>query len=429
MRRAIVVIALALTMLVAAVCPVIATVAQPSPTERVDRVDFNGDGFDDLAIGVPGEGIGGAALAGAVNILYGGAGGLAGTNQLLTQGNPEPVDLFGFAVAKGDFNADGFTDLAVGAPSEDVGTAGLAGAVNVFYGSANGLPATSQVRLQSNPENSDRFGSALDAGLFNDDDVMDLAVGAPGETVGGRPDAGAVSVFYGSAGGLPATSQTLLQGNPELGDRFGTALVAGFFNADQGDLAVGAPGEDVGGAGGAGAVSVFSGTPGGLPTSSRVLLQANSEVGDQFGSALAAGFFDTGPSDLAIGAPFEDLGGATDAGAVNVVYGSNTGLVGRNQTLTQDSPGVVGTAEPGDLFGVALARGIFFNNFNGDDFADLAIGAAGEAVGAATDAGAVNVQYGSSTGLPGPGGQLFTQNSPGVGGTAESGDGFGSALD
>ena len=57
--------------------------------------------------------------------------------------------------------------------------------------------------------------------------------------------------------------------------------MAGFFNADQGDLAVGAPGEDVGSAGGAGAVSVFSGTPGGLPTSSRVLLQAN-EVGDQF---------------------------------------------------------------------------------------------------------------------------------------------------
>ena len=498
MRRALVVIALALTMLVAAAWPVIGAVAQPSPTDRVDRVDFNGDGFDDLAIGVPAEGVGGAVLAGAVNILYGGAGGLAGTNQLLTQGNPEPVDLFGFTVAKGDFNADSFTDLAVGAPSEDVGTAGLAGAVNVFYGSANGLPATSQVRLQSNPENSDRFGSALDAGLFNDDDVMDLAVGAPGETVGGRPDAGAVSVFYGSAGGLPATSQTLLQGNPELGDRFGTALVAGFFNADQGDLAVGAPSEDVGSAGGAGAVSVFSGTPGGLPTSSRVLLQANSEVGDQFGlalaagffsgsnfydlavgaptetvggradagavsvflgsasqlsgtaaqtlvqgsgvggaaetgdefgSALAAGFFDTGPSDLAIGVPFEDLGGTTDAGAVNVVYGSNMGLVGRNQTLTQDSPGVVGTAEPGDLFGVALARGIFLNNFNGDGFADLAIGTAGEDVGAATDAGAVNVQYGSSTGLPGPGGQLFTQNSPGVGGTAESGDGFGSALD
>ena len=477
---------------------VVGSASQPSPTDRADRVDFNGDGFDDLAIGVPGEGIRGAALAGAVNILYGGTGGLAGTNQLLTQGNPEAVDLFGLAVAKGDFNADGFTDLAVGAPSEDVGAAGLAGAVNVFYGSAAGLPATSQVRLQGNPENSDRFGSALDAGLFNDDDVLDLAVGAPGETVGGRPDAGAVSVFYGSAAGLPATSQGLFQGNPEQGDRFGATLVAGFFNADQGDLAVGAPGEDVGTAGGAGAVSVFSGAPGGLPATSQVRLQANPEVGDQFGaalaagffsgsifsdlavgaptetlggtadagavsvflgsaiqlsgtaaqtlvqgsgvggtaeagdefgSALAAGFFDAGPSDLAIGAPFEDLGATSNAGAVNVVYGSNTGLVGRNQTLTQNSPGVVGTAESGDLFGAALARGIFLNNFNGDDFADLAIGAPGEDVGTAADAGAVNVQYGSATGLPGPGGQLFTQNSAGVGGAAESGDGFGAALD
>jgi hypothetical protein len=498
MRRALVVIAVALATLVAAAWPMAGSVAQPSPTDRADRVDFNGDGFDDLAIGAPAEGVGGATLAGAVNILNGGAGGLAGTNQLLTQGNPEPVDLFGFAVAKGDFNNDGFTDLAVGAPNEDVGAAGSAGAVNVFYGSATGLPATSQVRLQGNPETGDQFGFALDAGLFNDDDFLDLAVGAPGETVSGRLSAGAVNVFYGSAAGLPAASQTRLQGNPEQGDRFGAALVAGFFNANQGDLAAGAPGEDVGTAGSAGAVSVFSGAPTGLPTTGQVLLQPNPEVGDQFGAALAASFFDsdifndlavgaptetvgsradagavsvffgsasqisgtagqtlvqgsgvggtaeagdqfgaalatgpfdTGPSDLAIGAPFEDLGATTNAGAVNVVYGSNTGLVGRNQTLTQNSPGVVGAAESGDLFGVALARGIFFNNFNGDGFADLAIGASGEDVGTNAGAGAVNVQYGSATGLPGPGGQLFTQDSPGVGGSAESGDSFGSALD
>jgi hypothetical protein len=132
---------------------------------------------------------------------------------------------------------------------------------------------------------------------------------------------------------------------------------------------------------GAGAVSVFLGSAIQLSgTAAQTLVQGPgvggaAEAGDEFGSALAAGFFDSGPSDLAIGAPFEDLGTATNAGAVNVVYGSNTGLVGRNQTLTQGSPGVVGNAESGDLFGAALARGIFFNNFNGDDFTDLAIGA------------------------------------------------------
>jgi hypothetical protein len=506
MRRVLVIMAVALVSLTVTGWPVadaqqsssVGAVPKPSPNDRSDRVDFNGDGFDDLAVGVPGEDLGTGSFAGAVDVLYGSAGGLAGSNQLLTQANPEAIDRFGFAVAKGDFNADGFTDLAVGAPGEDLGAATLAGAVNVFYGSAAGLPASSQVLTQGNPEDSDFFGAAMDAGFFNDDDFMDLAVGAPDETVGAAVSAGAVSVFYGSAAGLPASSQVLLQANPEQGDDFGAALVAGFFNADQGDLAVGAPREDVGAAGGAGAVNVFYGTPTGLPAASQTLLQATPEVGDQFGHALAVGFFDddlwqdlavgaptetvggnadagavnvffgsatrlpgaagqnfvqgagvggvaepgdefglalaagfldAGPSELTIGAPFEDVGATANAGAVNVLYGSATGLVGRNQLLIQGSPQVLGTAEAGDLFGSALAQGVSFNNFNGDGFSDLAVGAPGEDLGAGSFAGAVNVLYGSATGFPGPGGQLFTQDSPGVGGAAEPGDAFGIAVD
>jgi len=58
--------------------------------------DFNGDMRFDVAVGVPDEAVGGATLAGAVNVLYGSHGGLTGAgSQLFTQNNPEPVGFFG----------------------------------------------------------------------------------------------------------------------------------------------------------------------------------------------------------------------------------------------------------------------------------------------------------------------------------------------
>jgi hypothetical protein len=72
--------------------------------------DFNGDGWDDLAIGALGEN----DFRGAVNIIYGGPGGLtAAGNQLWEQGaggivgNAESADRLGVTVAAGDFNGDG----------------------------------------------------------------------------------------------------------------------------------------------------------------------------------------------------------------------------------------------------------------------------------------------------------------------------------
>ena len=86
------------------------------------RADFNGDGFDDLAVGVPGEDIGTINSAGAVNVIYGSSGGLScGGNQFWHQDSSgildtaEASDQFGDALAAGDFNGDGFDDdLAVG---------------------------------------------------------------------------------------------------------------------------------------------------------------------------------------------------------------------------------------------------------------------------------------------------------------------------
>jgi hypothetical protein len=472
----------------------------PSRTDRVDRVDFNGDGFDDLAVGASGEAVGAQVSAGAVNVLYGSPDGLAGANQTIVQGNPEAGDSFGTALAKHDFNGDGFIDLAVGAPQETLGAAVDTGAVTVFYGGPDGLPTSGgQVLTQGNVEDFDFFGGAMDAGFFDDDAYADLAVGASGENVAGQGGGtGAVNVFYGSADGLAATSQVLTQANPEGGDNFGAAVVAGSFNGTGGDdLAVGAPGEDVGGAVAAGAVNVFYATPGGLSGNSQTRVQGNPELGDLFGSSLAAGFLDgdddqelaagapgetvggqqaagavnvfagsangllmassvltqspgsggvveetdefgaalaSGPFnddafwDLAVGVPGEGLGTRPSAGVVQVVFGADTGPAGIDQTLSQDTPGVPGLAESFDRFGDALARGVSFNNFNGDGFADLAVGVPLEGVGAAQFAGAVNVLYGAAAGLTGSGSQQFTQGA-GTGGLAESFDNFGRSLD
>jgi FG-GAP repeat len=65
---------------------------------------------------------------------------------------------------------------------------------------------------------------------------------------------------------------------------------------------------------------------------------------------------------------------------------------------------------------------------NNDGFADLAVAASFEDVGAIPDAGVVHVLHGTPTGLTAAGSQLFTQDSPGMPDTAEAGDLFAETL-
>jgi FG-GAP repeat len=352
------------------------TAGQAQPPGSL-QADFNNDGADDLAVGVPFEDVGGIGDAGAVNVLYGTTGGLTGSgSQVFTQDSPgvgggaEIGDWFGFALAGGDFNNDGFADLAVGVPGEGVGSAAGAGAVNVLYGSAGGLTGGGGqlfTQVAGAIEAFDNFGWALTTGDFNNDGAADLAAGAPFEDVGSIGDAGAVSVIYGSADGLPTSGGQLFTqvgSAPETDDHFGQALAGGDFDNDgAADLAVGAPFEAVGSSRpGAGAVSVIYGSAAGLTTTGGQLFTQVAgavEAFDLFGDALAAGDYDNdGAADLAAGAVFEDVGSIVNAGAVSVIYGSAAGLTGAGgQLFTQDSPGVGGNAEVDDLFGFALAAG------------------------------------------------------------------------
>ena len=417
------------------------------------QADFNGDGYADLAIGVPYETLDGVE-AGGVNVLYGSASGLtAAGDQFWDQGRtgvlgePGEYDNFGLALATGDFNLDGYADLAIGVPFDDSSSV-PAGAVNVLYGSGSGLTtAGNQIWHQDSPgiegvaQHVDGFGYALATGDFDGDGYHDLAVGVPFDGLSGGLSAGSVNIIYGSSGGLSAAGNQLwnqdtpnVDGVAEPFDLFGGTLAAGDFNNDgRDDLVIGVPREDVGSIFNAGWINLLYGSNSGLTGDGDQHWHQNSdgikglaEADDEFGSALAVGDFDNdGYADLAIGTPFEDVGSLTDAGAINIIYGSNSGLTDSgDQYWHQNTPGVDGVADPGDFFGWALAAG----HFNNDGRADLAVGVPGENLGSINNAGLVNLLYGSNSGLTGSGDQLWHQNINGVRGVAEAGDFFGSAL-
>lgn len=342
----------------------------------------------------------------------------------------EAGDRFGTAVAVGDFNNDGFMDLAVSVAGETVSSQANAGAVHVFYGSPGGLKLTGdQVFTQATtgiagtPEANDRWGNVLAAGRLDIKDAFDdLAIGAPLEdlVVGAtnHVDAGSVEVLFGSAGGLSAANSPYFDQNSlpfagesiEAGDRFGNALAVGV----PGQLLIGAPGED-GVFSDEGLVVDLEALTVDLPLSQGFHIRQSAflgncgelgELNDRFGAALTPGG--------AISAPGETVDFVAEAGWVV------DGVFGIEDCWHQNTVNVADSNEAFDRFGEALAEG----DFDGNGELDLAIGVPGEDNDTLTNTGlgAVQVLYNSAFT------EVFDQADFDGGWLREASDEFGSVL-
>ena len=327
-----------------------------------------------------------------------------------------------------DLTGDGYPDLAVGTPKEDVGAVADAGSVTVLLGGARGLGRSgaillTQESLSEVSETNDHFGAAVAIGLLDGDTCPDLVIGVPGEDVA----AGEVVVVPGSPSGLMSSAAVVLRqgsngvpGTAEPGDEFGASAATGVFVAgedgggpDAPQLMIGAPMEDVGTVVDAGAVTVFD-LRGGLdPVVATEVTQGSGgysgvpEAGDHFGTAVAIGSGNrTRGGGLAmVGAPDEDVAGLVDAGVVHL-----DGWV-VNQGKSARYPG---RAEAGDRFGAAVA---VLPAACDSDTNLWAASAPGEDIGGVRDAGAVTGRDWS-----------LRQGSGGILGRPEPFDRFGSSL-
>jgi FG-GAP repeat/Trypsin len=381
--------------------------------------DFDDDGIEDLAVGAPGEKPGADPRSGYVFLFKGTKSGLKpwfGLSQNGLGAN-ESSDMFGYALAAGDFDDDGIEDLAVGAPGEKPGSDPRSGYVFLFKGTKSGLKpwsGLSQNGLGIN-ESNDMFGYALAAGDFDGDAIEDLAIGAPGENPGGPVidsenaytyrSSGYVFVFKGTHSGLKkwkGLQQYIYAGLKlgimgtfenstqckEHGDLFGWALAVGDFNHDnRQDLAVGAPGfappnleEPTSSDIHTGAVFVFPGTSKGPSEKwDYIIPEGNKDQGDWFGASLATADFDGDQKDdLSVGAPGKSPWYGYESGLVYIYLGSS--MSGSFYPIKSSDAWYMFGQEPidlndeGDWFGGALATG----DFNNDGYADLIVGAQGQ---------------------------------------------------
>ncbi|NEO99847.1 MAG: hypothetical protein F6K58_14440 [Symploca sp. SIO2E9] len=309
--------------------------------------DFNGDGYDDVIIGARG---GGNLDQGESYVVFGGIDTGALNLQELEPGHGllikgiDIADFSGYSVSSaGDFNADGYDDVIIGAPLGDNGSPDAGESYVVFGRSSGGVLELEELTpndglLIKGIGVGDQSGySVSGAGDVNGDGYDDVIIGAPFADRN-APDSGESYVVFGGNSGSIDLSQL------DAGDGFvvkgvNAADLSGYSVSGAGDIngdgfdevLIGAPLSD-NNMPDAGATYLIFGSQD-LNEVSEIDLANLGYQGMVFNGIDAADFSgravsgagdinSDGYDDLLIGAPFAE-GGSVDAGETYVVFGNS----------------------------------------------------------------------------------------------------------